>query len=143
MTSTPSTPAPSAGLEGARRRRAALLARELFFKAQDLQRLGYSLPPAREGQPRRRLPGLISFWSGCEFLYPRWQFQGHTFVPRSHIATLLGVLPEDPTGWRLGFWLYQRHSLLNGARPADAFVHNPQNVLLAARSDFEPNDTRW
>jgi hypothetical protein len=95
------------------------------------------------GRPRRRLAGLIGFWNGTEFLYPRCQFEGLTFAPRAQIAPLLALIADDPTGWRMGFWLYQRHQLLDTARPADTLVHDPERVLAAARSDFEPNDTRW
>ncbi len=60
------------------------------------------------------------------------------------MAELLKVLPNDDTGWRQAFWLFQKHAQLPGSqRPADVFQHNPAAVLKAAKSDFQVSDSSW
>jgi hypothetical protein len=59
------------------------------------------------------------------------------------VKTLLDILPQDRSGWRQVFWLFQPHTQLDGARPADFFQKDSQVVIKAARSDFEVSDERW
>ncbi len=91
----------------------------------------------------RRRGELLGAWNGREFLHPTFQFQPDTGRLMPEMKALLSILPKDRSGWRQALWLFQRHGQLDGKRPADVFQKNPESVIKAARSDFEPNDERW
>jgi hypothetical protein len=91
----------------------------------------------------RRRDELLGAWNGREFLHPTFQFRAETGRLMPEMKALLEVLPKDRSGWRQAFWLFQRHSQLDGARPADVFQKDSQAVINAARCDFELSDERW
>jgi len=91
----------------------------------------------------RRGGELLGAWNGREFLHPIFQFQPDTGRLMPEMKTLLSILPKDRSGWRQVLWLFQRHGQLEGKRPADVFLKDPDAVIKAARSDFEIDDERW
>ena len=91
----------------------------------------------------RRRGEILGAWNGREFLHPTFQFRSDTGRLMPEMKALLDILPKDRSGWRQALWLFQRHGQLDGARPADVFQKDPQAVINAARSDFEPSDERW
>ena len=86
---------------------------------------------------------LLRVWNGHEYLCPQFQFDTRTGSLMPEMKTLLSILPNDRTGWRQAFWLFQRHGALSGGRPADVFQLSPNTVIQAARGDFEVSDDRW
>jgi hypothetical protein len=131
-------------------RRAELLRNEKWLTSGDVHvHLGgrREAPGANNRASRLRKSGeLLGVWDGRRYLYPLFQFYsnsegGHLI---GETKALIAALPRDQTGWRQAFWLFQHHAGLDGgARPADVFRKNPQAVIRAARSTFEPSGEHW
>jgi len=134
-------------LQLARERRNQLLARESWIDAPavHLQQGGRADSQGinNTASRLRRAGELLGAWNGREYLHPTFQFHPDTGMLMPQMKILLGLLPEDRSGWRPIFWLFQPHGQLDGSRPADVFRSNPQSVIDAARSDFEISDERW
>jgi hypothetical protein len=133
----------------ARDRRAELLRDEQWLTAEQVhERLGGKpdAPGAKNRASRLRKAGeLLGVWDGRRYVYPLFQFypnsQGGQLV--AGMESLIKVLPKDTTGWRQAFWLCQPHAGLDGERPADALQRDPQSVIRAAHSTFEPGNEHW
>lgn len=134
-------------LETARRRREQLLATETFLDSAEVHELQGGTahaPGAGNTASRLRRKGeLLGLWNGREYLHPAFQCDPATGRIMPEVKPLLTLLPEDRSGWRQAFWVYQPHARLGGKRPADVFAHNPEAVLDAARSSYQPGEANW
>ena len=138
----------SAPLEAARERRAQLLTTELWLDSGKVHQQQQGGDPASPGANNtasrlRRKGELLGAWDGREYQHPAFQFDRNTGRVMYEMKELLELLPEDRSGWRQTFWLYQPHALLDGKRPADVFPDDPKSVIEAARSAFTPGNTNW
>jgi hypothetical protein len=134
-------------LEAARRRREHLLATESFLDSTGIHRMqggAADAPGAGNTASRLRRKGeLLGVWNGREYLHPAFQCDPATGRLMPEVQPLLALLPKDRSGWRQAFWLYQPHARLGGKRPADVFPGDPDAVLEAARSTYQPDETNW
>jgi hypothetical protein len=94
----------------------------------------------------RRNGTLFGVWSPSErsYRYPDFQFE-HGML-RPEVEDLLAVLPvkEDKGGWRIAFWLFSPHALLDGKEPASVFIDDPQKVIGIAKQEFSgEQDAGW
>jgi hypothetical protein len=90
---------------------------------------------------------LLGVWSEaeCGFVYPDFQFDRFGKL-RPEVSALLMILPDDDDrgGWRRTFWLYSPHALLDGLRPVEVFISDPDRVLNAAVQEFlADRDSAW
>lgn len=131
----------------ARQRRDQLLEEEKWFDAPQVH-IQHGGKAGAQGvnntaSRARRAGGLLGAWGGREYLHPQFQFDARTGRLMPEMKKLLQLLPQDRSGWRQTFWLFQKHGQLNGQRPADIFQKDPAAVIQAARSDFVLDDERW
>ncbi|WP_277185174.1 hypothetical protein [Caballeronia sp. BR00000012568055] len=111
--------------------------------------LGMATEVANPNQYAYRLRkdgALFGVWSAKDrgYRYPDFQFERGMLRPET--AELLSVLAalEDSGGWRIAFWLYSPHALLDGNKPADVFVTAAQRVIDVARQEFGgEQDAGW
>ena len=140
-------PTAIAAVEAARQRRDEILAKEAFVDSAAIHVAQGGVRGAaganNTASRLRRNGQLLGVWDGREFQHPAFQLEKSTGRVNPAVARLLALLPKDRSGWRQAFWLYQPHARLNGRRPAEAFAKDPEAVIEAARSTFEPNDTNW
>jgi hypothetical protein len=138
----------SPALDAARRRRTELLVQESWLTGgqvhQQQQDGDPSSPGANNTASRLRRRGeILGAWNGREYLHPIFQFDRKTGRLMHEVKELLTLLPEDPSGWRQAFWLFQPHAELNNKRPADLFQKDPKAVIAAAQSTFAPANSNW
>ncbi len=134
-------------LQLARERREQLLAQEKWFNAPQVHRQEGNNPDAEginnTASRLRRAGKLLGAWNGREYLHPQFQFDPGNGFLMPQVKQLLDILPQDRSGWRQAFWLFQKHAQLADKRPADVFRQDPARVIEAARSDFVIDDERW
>lgn len=110
---------------------------------------GPSKAPDQRASRLRRLGKLLAVWVPEEggFRFAPWQFDGagNPHPRMAEVLTVLrgetGVAAGQPTsGWEELEWFLAPHALINGARPAELFVRDPDAVLALAREDFAPEN---
>lgn len=78
--------------------------------------------------------------SGGQELFPAYQFDPITGVPRSAIKAVLAAFPAGTSGWALSFWFFAPNGYLNGARPYEQLPIAPESVIAAATHGQETLD---
>ena len=142
------TPAPAVTpLDAARQKRDALLKSERWLSSTEVAEHArgevlYSNPHQHASRLRRE-GRLFGVRLGGQYLHPAFQFQPASGEPHPRLDELLAKLPGEDNGWAAALWLFAPTRKLDGARPADVFLANPDAVIDAARRDFEGDDADW
>jgi hypothetical protein len=132
--------------QGAARREQLMSEEKWLSSAQVSRSLGSTAENAAKFAMEKRKSGeILGVWHGPRksFFHPPWQFTSQG--PIQGMRELLAVLPEgNKSGWAQAEWLYTPHALLEGRRPADVMIKDPDRVVAVAREEFTENpDARW
>lgn len=84
---------------------------------------------------------LLAVWHrpASDWLYPDFQFEGGALI--KEVPDLLAVYETYYSHvwmntWSIVEWYMSPHLLLDGARPMEVLVKDPQKVLEVARAEF-------
>lgn len=121
----------------------AKLSREWWSEAFVLERLRIDGSTLNNLRTERH---IVAAWdaSSRAWRYPPFQFLADNIALQ--IAPLLQYIVDrgNADGWDEIEWLYSNHALLDGQKPVDAFVSNPDLVLAVAKREFvDERDTNW
>lgn len=72
-----------------------------------------------------------------ERLYPAFQFAADG-RPHSVIASVLSLFGPDTGEWQIALWFVTPNGWLDGKRPIDIMISDPDAVVEAARDEAEP-----
>ncbi|TDR38428.1 hypothetical protein DFR29_121100 [Tahibacter aquaticus] len=137
----------SISLDAARALRDTLLKDEMWLTSTQVAEHGrgeaLETNPHEYASRLRRERRLLGVRIRGQYLHPAFQFLTATGAPHPKMSELLAILPAEDHGWAGALWCFSPTNALDGQRPADRFLADPDAVIALARRDFEGDNADW